>query len=79
VRCLNEGVVSNSTDADVASLLGWGFPPWAGGVLSYVDTVGLDRFVAECEALAAGVGPRYAPPDALKKRAGSGRTLRDTR
>jgi 3-hydroxyacyl-CoA dehydrogenase/enoyl-CoA hydratase/3-hydroxybutyryl-CoA epimerase len=79
VRCLDEGVVSNSTDADVASLLGWGFPPWAGGVLSYVDTVGLDRFVAECEALAAGVGPRYAPPDALKKRAGSGRTLRDTR
>lgn len=79
VRCLDEGVVGNSTDADVASLLGWGFPPWAGGVLSYVDTVGLDRFVAECEALAASVGPRYAPPDALKKRAGSGCTLRDTR
>ena len=75
-RCLAEGVVENTTDADVASLLGWGYPAWAGGVLSYVDTIGVDRFVAECEALAASVGPRYAPPGILKQIVGSGTQLR---
>ena len=77
MRCLDQGVVGSTTDADVASLLGWGFPPWTGGVLSYVDTVGLDRFVAECESLAAHAGDRFAPPDSLGKLAGSGRRLRD--
>ena len=77
MRCLDQGVVGSTTDADVASLLGWGFPPWTGGVLSYVDTVGLDRFVAECESLAAHAGDRFAPPDSLRKLAGSGRSLRD--
>ncbi|WP_372694646.1 3-hydroxyacyl-CoA dehydrogenase NAD-binding domain-containing protein [Immundisolibacter sp.] len=79
MRCLDQGVVGSTTDADVASLLGWGFPPWTGGVLSYVDTVGLDRFVAECESLAAHAGDRFAPPDSLSKLAGSGRSLRDAR
>ena len=79
MRCLDQGVVGSTTDADVASLLGWGFPPWTGGVLSYVDTVGLDRFVAECESLAAHAGDRFAPPDSLRKLAGSGRSLRDAR
>ena len=79
MRCLDQGVVGSTTDADVASLLGWGFPPWTGGVLSYVDTVGLDRFVAECESLAAHAGDRFAPPDSLRKLAGNGRSLRDAR
>ncbi|MDD3650902.1 3-hydroxyacyl-CoA dehydrogenase NAD-binding domain-containing protein [Immundisolibacter sp.] len=79
VRCLAEGVVGSTTDGDVASLLGWGFPAWAGGVFSYIDTVGVDRFVADCEALAARAGPRFAPPALLKQLAGSGRKLRDTR
>ncbi|MGE4088688.1 MAG: 3-hydroxyacyl-CoA dehydrogenase family protein, partial [Immundisolibacter sp.] len=79
VRCLAEGVVGNTTDGNVASLLGWGFPPWAGGVFAYIDTVGVDRFVADCEALAARVGPRFAVPDLLKQLAGTGRKLRDAR
>ncbi|MGK2941629.1 MAG: 3-hydroxyacyl-CoA dehydrogenase NAD-binding domain-containing protein [Immundisolibacter sp.] len=75
-RCLAEGVVDNATDANVASLLGWGFPAWAGGVLAYVDTVGVDRFVAECEALAISAGPRFSPPDILKRLVGTGTQLR---
>ena len=77
VRCLAEGVVGSTSDGDVASLLGWGFPAWAGGVFSYIDTVGVDRFVADCETLAARLGPRFAPPELLKQLAGSGRRLRD--
>lgn len=76
VRCLAEGVVANTTDGDVASLLGWGFPAWAGGVFSYIDTVGVDRFVADCEALASRVGPRFAPPELLRKLVGTGTPLR---
>lgn len=79
VRCLAEGVVANTTDGNVASLLGWGFPPWAGGVFAYIDTVGLDRFVADCEALAARVGPRFASPILLKELVGTGRRLRDVK
>ena len=79
VRCLAEGVVANTTDGNVASLLGWGFPPWAGGVFAYIDTVGVDRFVADCEALAARVGPRFAPPELLQQLAGTSRKLRDAR
>lgn len=79
VRCLAEGVVGSTTDGDVASLLGWGFPAWAGGVFSYIDTVGVDRFVADCETLAARLGPRFVPPELLKQLAGRGRRLRDAR
>jgi 3-hydroxyacyl-CoA dehydrogenase/enoyl-CoA hydratase/3-hydroxybutyryl-CoA epimerase len=76
VRCLAEGVVANTTDGDVASLLGWGFPAWAGGVFSYIDTVGVDRFVADCDALASRVGPRFAPPELLRTLVGTGAPLR---
>ena len=34
-------------DADVGALLGWGFPAWTGGPLSLIETVGLEKFVAE--------------------------------
>jgi len=70
-RCVAEGVVS-ARDADVGSLLGWGFPAALGGAISYIDTVGAASFVAECDRLAKACGPRYAVPDALRKMAASG-------
>jgi len=68
-RCLEEGVVTEPADADIGSILGWGYPPWTGGTLSYIETVGLKTFVAECDRLAAAYGPRFAAPDALRERA----------
>ncbi len=67
-RCMEEGVVDEPADADVGSILGWGFPPWTGGTLSLIDTVGLSRFVEECEQLASRHGPRFSPPDWLRGR-----------
>ncbi|MEC9363012.1 MAG: 3-hydroxyacyl-CoA dehydrogenase NAD-binding domain-containing protein [Pseudomonadota bacterium] len=72
-RCLEEGVLRHPADGDIGALLGWGFPAWTGGTLSLIETIGLSRFVDECEAMAATLGPRFVPPGGLKDRARSGR------
>jgi 3-hydroxyacyl-CoA dehydrogenase/enoyl-CoA hydratase/3-hydroxybutyryl-CoA epimerase len=71
-RCLEEGVLTSPVDGDLGSILGWGFPAWTGGTLSFIDTVGIAAFVAECDRLAATCGPRFAPSAALKARAARG-------
>ncbi len=63
LRCRAEGVVTARADADVGSILGWGFPMYTGGVLSWVGQTGVDEFVAQCNALADRHGPRFAPPE----------------
>lgn len=71
-RCLDDGVLSTPADADLGAVLGWGFPTWAGGPLSLVDTVGAARFVAACDDLARRQGPRFAPTDRLRRMAEAG-------
>jgi 3-hydroxyacyl-CoA dehydrogenase/enoyl-CoA hydratase/3-hydroxybutyryl-CoA epimerase len=68
-RCLEEGVLTHPADADVGSLLAWGFPSWTGGPLSLIETVGIRQFVATCDQLAATAGPRYLPSNALREKA----------
>lgn len=68
-RCIEEGVITNPADADVGAILGLGFPSWAGGPLSFIDTVGIKAFVAECQRLAALHGARFQPSGWLIKRA----------
>lgn len=65
-RCMEEGVVEDPRDADVGSVMGWGFPPFHGGVASLVDEVGADIFVARCEGLAQKYGARFSPPQSLR-------------
>jgi 3-hydroxyacyl-CoA dehydrogenase/enoyl-CoA hydratase/3-hydroxybutyryl-CoA epimerase len=69
VRCVEEGVIDHPADADVGSVLAWGFPAWTGGTLSYIDTLGVSAFVAECQRLARVYGPRFRPTRGLKGRA----------
>jgi 3-hydroxyacyl-CoA dehydrogenase/enoyl-CoA hydratase/3-hydroxybutyryl-CoA epimerase len=69
VRCLDEGVVTEPADADIGSILGWGYPAWTGGTLSFIETVGLKAFVAECDRLAAAYGSRFQVPASLRDRA----------
>ena len=73
VRCLDEGVLTDPADGDIGSILGWGFPPYTGGTLSLIETVGLQQFVDECDRMAAAYGPRFAVPESLRERAASGR------
>jgi 3-hydroxyacyl-CoA dehydrogenase/enoyl-CoA hydratase/3-hydroxybutyryl-CoA epimerase len=60
-RCFEENVLTDVREADVGSILGFGFAPFTGGTLSYIDMMGTKRFVALCERLAAKYGPRFAP------------------
>ena len=67
-RCLEENII-DASNADVGSILGWGFPPALGGVVSQIDTVGLARFIEECDRLAQRYGARFMPPRILRERA----------
>ena len=48
-RCLTEGVLRSTTDGDIGSVLGWGFPIYTGGALSYIDYVGMENFIKDCD------------------------------
>jgi len=75
VRCLEDGIAASATDVDLALIYGIGFPPFRGGALHYIDDVGIDKFVARADELAAAVGPlnaMYAPTDKLREMAASG-------
>jgi 3-hydroxyacyl-CoA dehydrogenase/enoyl-CoA hydratase/3-hydroxybutyryl-CoA epimerase len=75
VRCLEEGVVTHPADADIGSIFGWGFPPYTGGTISFIETVGLEAFVAEADRLAEAYGERFAVPDSLREMAKSAETF----
>lgn len=71
-RCYEENVVTEPADADVGSIMGWGFCPQHGGVLSYIQTIGVREFVQQCDALAKAHGERFAPPALLRDMAEKG-------
>jgi len=79
IRCMQENVVTNPQDADVGSILGWGFSPAKGGVISMVDGVGTATFLKECQALAKKHGDRFEPPKLLKDMAKSGASFYPSR
>jgi len=74
-RCLEQGVLETAEDGDLGSIYGWGFPKWTGGTLSYIDTVGIEKFVAEADRLTQAYGPRFAPSSWLRDRAAKGESF----
>jgi 3-hydroxyacyl-CoA dehydrogenase/enoyl-CoA hydratase/3-hydroxybutyryl-CoA epimerase len=79
VRALEQGVITDPSEADVGAILGWGFAPWTGGPLAYIDTQGTAPFVARCDALADRYGSeRLRPPRALRSIAARGGTIYGT-
>jgi 3-hydroxyacyl-CoA dehydrogenase/enoyl-CoA hydratase/3-hydroxybutyryl-CoA epimerase len=74
-RCFEEGVVTDPRDADVGAILGWGFAPFTGGPVSYIDTVGAAAFVARCDEFAAKYGERFKPNKLLRDMAAKGETF----
>jgi len=73
-RCFEEKVLTDVREADVGSILGFGFAPYAGGTLSYIDMMGTKAFVALCEKLAQKYGERFKPNKLLIEMAGKGDT-----
>ena len=76
-RCFEEGVITDARQADVGSILGWGFAPWTGGVVSYMDEMGAPAFVALLDRLAQTYGERFAPPALLREMAARGESFYD--
>jgi 3-hydroxyacyl-CoA dehydrogenase/enoyl-CoA hydratase/3-hydroxybutyryl-CoA epimerase len=74
-RCFEEGVITDPRDADVGAILGWGFAPFTGGPISYIDTVGAKKFVERCEKFAAKYGDRFKPNKLLKEMADKNQTF----
>jgi 3-hydroxyacyl-CoA dehydrogenase/enoyl-CoA hydratase/3-hydroxybutyryl-CoA epimerase len=64
-RTFEEGVVTDVREADVGSILGFGFAPFSGGTLSYIDMMGTKRFVALCKELEKRHGARFKPSQLL--------------
>ncbi len=68
-RCVEEGVITDVREADVGSILGFGFAPFSGGTLSYIDMMGAKRFVDLCKRLEKKHGPRFKPGKLLTEMA----------
>ncbi|MSO66903.1 MAG: 3-hydroxyacyl-CoA dehydrogenase [Pseudolabrys sp.] len=64
-RCFEEKVLTDVREADVGSILGFGFAPFSGGTLSYIDMTGTKKFVELCRKLEAKYGARFAPTKLL--------------
>ncbi len=72
LRCLDEGVLTSVSDANVGSILGLGYAPWTGGTVQFVNSVGLAEFVDRADYLADTYGERFRPPASLRERAARG-------
>ena len=74
-RAMEDGVLLSPADGDVGAILGVGFPAYTGGPFSFMDGIGIAKFVAEAERLAALFGPHLQPPALLKRMAAEGSTF----
>ncbi len=74
-RCVEEGVVTDMREADVGSILGFGYAPFTGGTISYIDGMGTKAFVDMCNGLAKKYGPRFKPGKLLREMAKTGDTF----
>jgi 3-hydroxyacyl-CoA dehydrogenase / enoyl-CoA hydratase / 3-hydroxybutyryl-CoA epimerase len=74
-RCFEERVLTDVREADIGAILGFGFAPFTGGPLSYIDTMGSKPFVEKCRAYARKYGERYLPPKTLLDMAKKGETF----
>jgi 3-hydroxyacyl-CoA dehydrogenase/enoyl-CoA hydratase/3-hydroxybutyryl-CoA epimerase len=64
-RCVDEGIVRNVRDGDIGAIFGIGFPPFLGGPLRYIDSIGVKSVVAQLSQWAEQHGDRYTPCEVL--------------
>lgn len=72
VRCVEEGVLMSTADANVGSIFGIGFAAWSGGALQFINQYGLSDFIARARYLAEEYGERFSPPALLLEKAAKG-------
>ena len=70
-KCIDEGVLTSTADANIGSIMGIGYPPYTGGSAQFIvgyegpGGVGKAAFVARAKELAAKYGERFNPPASL--------------
>ena len=74
-RCFEEGVLTDVREADVGAILGFGYAPYTGGPLSWIDMMGAKRFVELCKSLEKKHGARFKPAKLLLDMAAKGDTF----
>ncbi len=65
VRCLEDNIVATAAEADMAMIMGVGFPPFRGGPCRYIDQTGVAEYVALCNKYAH-LGKAYEAPQMLR-------------
>ncbi|TIO51615.1 MAG: 3-hydroxyacyl-CoA dehydrogenase [Mesorhizobium sp.] len=75
VRVMEEGIVTDPREADVGSILAFGFAPFTGGALSYIDGIGAKRFVKIAKGLQKKYGAEFKAPKLLIDMAEKGETF----
>ncbi|UWN51567.1 Fatty acid oxidation complex subunit alpha [Alcanivorax sp. ALC70] len=74
VRCLEDNIVGSPAEADMAMIYGIGFPPFRGGPLRYIDSIGTKAFAELCDKYAH-LGALYEAPQMLKDKAAKGESF----
>ena len=62
-------------EGDVGAILAWGFAPWSGGPLSWLDMIGTPYAAERTAELADQYGPRFATPALLEEMARKGQSF----
>ncbi|QZX85088.1 3-hydroxyacyl-CoA dehydrogenase NAD-binding domain-containing protein [Metapseudomonas otitidis] len=75
VRCVEEGVLLSTADANIGSIFGIGFAAWSGGALQFINQYGVQDFVARARYLVEQYGERFEPPALLLEKAAKGETF----
>ena len=76
-RCFEEGVLRSTADGNIGSIFGWGFAPFQGGALQFINAMGAAAFVARARELAAKFGARFEPAAVVVKQAQTGGRFSD--
>ncbi|TGS43834.1 MULTISPECIES: 3-hydroxyacyl-CoA dehydrogenase NAD-binding domain-containing protein [unclassified Mesorhizobium] len=74
-RVMEEGIVTDPREADVGSILAFGFAPYTGGALSYIDGIGAKQFVKIAKGLQKKYGAEFKAPKLLLDMAEKGETF----
>ncbi|WP_339669917.1 fatty acid oxidation complex subunit alpha FadB [Dasania marina] len=74
VRCLEENIVASPTELDMAMVYGVGFPPFKGGIIRYLDSVGVAAFCEQAKTMSE-LGGLYQPTEKLLAMAANGESF----
>jgi len=74
-RVMEEGIVTDPREADVGSILAFGFAPYTGGTLSYIDGMGARAFADLAGRLEKAYGAQFKAPGLIHDMAAKGETF----